>query len=221
VTGIPLIPERFHERQWYIVNAQAGGIAVISVIIATHNSERTIAPTLANLVAGAAAGVVREVLVADGGSTDSTREIADLAGCEVVVAPAGLAARLNGAARRARASWLMFLRAGIVLDTGWIEEVARFIDMAETDDTSKSNAAVFRWAAPPAAFRSPLIDGLAALKRALGGPSADQGLLIGQRLHDQLGGHRDVADPEADLLRRLGRRRTAQLRTAAVRIGAR
>lgn len=38
---------------------------MLSVVIATHDSERALLPTLAALVAGAAAGVVREVIVAD------------------------------------------------------------------------------------------------------------------------------------------------------------
>jgi glycosyltransferase involved in cell wall biosynthesis len=192
---------------------------VISVIIGTHNSERAIVPTLASLVAGAAAGVVREVIVADGGSSDATTEIADLAGCEVIVAQSSLAARLSDAARRARAAWLMFLRAGTVLDSGWTEEVARFIALAGGEGTSAAPVAVFRPAASPAAPRSPLIEGLSMLKSAFGSrPSADQGLLIRKRLYDQLGGHRDRADSEADLLGRLGRKRTATLRTGAVKI---
>ena len=50
---------------------------MLSVVIATHDSERALLPTLAALVAGAAAGVVREVIIADGGSRDETCEIAD------------------------------------------------------------------------------------------------------------------------------------------------
>src|SRR5262252_1581256 len=41
---------------------------MLSVVIATHDSERALLPTLAALVAGAAAGIVREVIVADAGA---------------------------------------------------------------------------------------------------------------------------------------------------------
>ena len=52
-----------------------------------------------------------------------------------------------------------------------------------------------------------LIEALTLLRLALGGrPKPQQGLIIARHLYDALGGHRDHADPEADLLRRLGRR---------------
>jgi glycosyltransferase involved in cell wall biosynthesis len=56
---------------------------MLSVVIATHDSERALLPTLAGLVAGAAAGVVRDVVIADAGSRDATGAIADGAGCHV------------------------------------------------------------------------------------------------------------------------------------------
>ena len=43
---------------------------MLSVIIATLNSERPLVATLAALVPGATAGLVSEVLIADGGSGD-------------------------------------------------------------------------------------------------------------------------------------------------------
>lgn len=41
-----------------------------------------------------------------------------------------------------------------------------------------------------------------------------RGLLISRSLYRQLGGHRDVADPEADLLGRIGKARISVLRSA-------
>jgi glycosyltransferase involved in cell wall biosynthesis len=193
---------------------------VISVIIATQNSERALVPTLANLVSGAAAGVVREVIVADATSTDKTSEIADLAGCELIVSQAPLATRLSEAAARARASWLMFMRAGIVLDSGWIEEVARFIEQAERAGSKGLQAAVFKKSEPVAARKSVLRQGLSMIKATLAGrASADQGLLISKRIYEELGAHRNnVGDPEIELLRRLGRSRIALLRSGAAKI---
>ena len=48
---------------------------MFSIIIATHDSERALVPTLAALVPGATAGIVREVIVADGNSRDQTEEV--------------------------------------------------------------------------------------------------------------------------------------------------
>src|SRR5262249_54106063 len=106
--------------------------AMLSVIIPTFNSERILVPTLAMLISGAMSGVVREVTIVDGGSTDATLHVADAAGCEVAVSSGPLGTRLNAAAAAARSPWLMFLRAGTVLDATWLEEAARFIDEAES-----------------------------------------------------------------------------------------
>ena len=57
---------------------------MLSVIIPTLNCERALALTLAMLVPGAVSGMVREVVLADGGSTDATLEVADAAGCSVL-----------------------------------------------------------------------------------------------------------------------------------------
>jgi glycosyltransferase involved in cell wall biosynthesis len=193
---------------------------VISVIIGTENSERTLVPTLATLVSGAAAGVIREVIVADAGSTDATAEVADIAGCDLVVSKAPLAARLKQAAHRARSPWLMFLKPGVVLDASWIEETSRFVEQAEMNGRPDMRVALFRRAPSVIDSRPLLFEALAMLKTALGGrPHPEQGLLIFKRLYEQLGGHRpDVRDPEADLLARLGRKRTIMLRSGAVKV---
>jgi glycosyltransferase involved in cell wall biosynthesis len=192
---------------------------VISVIIGTQNSERALLPTLTNLVAGAAAGVVREVIVADAGSSDGTSDVADVAGCELIVSHAPLAARLKQAVGRARAAWLLFLRAGIVLDAGWTEEVMRFIEQSELAGSAGLSAAVFRRGARATAVRSALTEALSIIRATLAAPTAEQGLLISKRLYDQLGGHRnDVRDTEAELTRRVGRSRTAMLRSSAVKV---
>jgi glycosyltransferase involved in cell wall biosynthesis len=192
---------------------------VISVIIGTQNSERALLPTLTNLVAGAAAGVVREVIVADAGSSDGTSDVADVAGCELIVSRAPLAARLKQAVGRARAAWLLFLRAGIVLDAGWTEEVMRFIEQSELAGSAGLSAAVFRRGTRATAVRSALTEALSIIRATLAAPTAEQGLLISKRLYDQLGGHRnDVRDTEAELTRRVGRSRTAMLRSSAVKV---
>src|SRR5215469_13070619 len=104
---------------------------MLSVIIATNESERALVPTLAALVPGATAGAIREVIVADKGSRDQIAEVADVAGCRLLVTPAPLAGRLRAAAAVARAGWLMFLRPGIAPDATWIPEVMRFVEQAE------------------------------------------------------------------------------------------
>jgi glycosyltransferase involved in cell wall biosynthesis len=191
------------------------GDSLITVIIGTDNSERSLVPTLAALVSGAAAGAIREVIVADAGSNDATAEVADMAGCELIVSKAPLALRLQEAAQRARAKWLMFLRPGVVLEATWIEEACLFVEQAEGKRPAETQAAVFR-RAPARPF---IIEALTIVRYALSRrPHPEQGLLICKRLYDEVGGHRgDMADPEADLLARLGRKRTIMLRSSAVK----
>jgi glycosyltransferase involved in cell wall biosynthesis len=192
--------------------------SMLSVIIPTFNSERVLVPTLAMLVSGAMIGVVREVTIVDGGSTDATLQVADTAGCEIAVSSAPLGARLNAAAAAARSRWLLFLRAGTVLDATWLEEAARFIEEAESSGGHRS-AAVFRKSVSMRSAYPVIFEALTLLKFALFGRAhPDQGLLIGAKLYREIGGHRDrVADPEADLLARLGHRRILMLRSGARR----
>jgi len=191
---------------------------MVSVIISTFNSEHTLVPTLAMLVPGAMSGLLREAIVSDGGSTDATLAVADVAGCNVLAAPARLGARLGAAAAAARSPWLMFLRAGTLLDATWVEETARFIDAAEqSGDGGAVPAAVFRKAAPARAAHPALREAMSLIGFGIFGRAhPDQGLVIATRLYRAIGGHRDgAADPEADLLARLGRRRLVTLRSGA------
>ena len=188
---------------------------MFSVIIATHESERTLVPTLAALVAGATAGLLGEVVVADAGSRDATAEIADIAGCRIISSNAPLGTRLRAAAASTRTPWLMFLRAGCVPDPGWIVAADAFMQATEALDGA-ARAAVFR---PPAAadlFRPGLSELIALLRVAFGGGARpEQGLLIARRFYDAIGGHPEQADAEAALLRRLGRRRIAMMPAGA------
>ncbi len=187
---------------------------MFSVIIATHESERTLVPTLAALVPGATAGLLGEVIVADAGSRDATAEIADVAGCRIINSTAPLGARLKAAATSTRTSWLMFLRAGCVPEQGWITAADTFMQATDALDGA-ARAAVFR---PPAAadLLHPGLSEVIALLVALGGGARpEQGLLIARRFYDQLGGHPAGDGAEVALLRKLGRRRIAMLPTGA------
>jgi len=183
---------------------------MLTVIIATDESERALVSTLAALVPGATAGAIREVIVADKGSRDQTAEVADVAGCRIVVAPVPLAGRLRAAAAVARAEWLMFLRPGTAPDATWIPETMRFVEQAELSGDPVGRVAVL------GRPRRNGAGGFHRLRNLLRGPRPEQGLVIAKRLYDSLGGHRDGTDPERDLLRRLGRRRIVVLRTPAL-----
>src|SRR5205085_2864022 len=111
---------------------------MFSVVIATRDSERPLVHTLSALVPGATAGLVREVIVADGQSTDETEQVADYAGCVFFSSGEPLGGRLKAAARRARGEWLMFLRPGVVPGPAWIDDIVAFVQQGV------AGAAVFR-----------------------------------------------------------------------------
>ena len=154
--------------------------------------------------------MVREVIVADAGSKDDTAKVADVAGCRFMVIPGERGARLAAAAATARADWLWFVQPGCIPGSTWIEELGRFIRERElTEDHDQ--AAVFR--ARSGRGSSPMAEALALIGAALGArPKPSQSLLIAKPLYRNVGGHSPKAsDAEADLLRRLGRRRIATL----------
>jgi len=186
---------------------------MISVIIATNESEQVLVPTLAALVPGAMAGIVREVIIADAGSRDGTMRIADAAGCRAMVNSDPVGARLKNAAAAARAPWLMFLRPGCVPDVTWIDETNRFVLETERTRRAHALAAVFRQAPAGGSPRSLITEAFALVAAAVGArPHPDQGLLISEAFYHELGDHRpDSADAETDLLRRIGRRRIVML----------
>ena len=68
---------------------------MLSVIVATNESERTLVPTLSALVPGALSGLVTEVVVADAGSKDATAEVADIAGCRFMIVEGAIGPRLK------------------------------------------------------------------------------------------------------------------------------
>ena len=187
---------------------------MLSVIIPTDGVEQPAVATLAALVPGAAAGVIKEVLLVDRAGTGVIERVADVAGCRFLAFAGSHAAALAAGARQARAPWLMFLHAGAVLDLGWIEETMQFIQ--RVSDSDRPRAGIFRYGRSPYAdtgFR----DGLRYVARMITGPSADQGLLIARDHYERLGGYApDARRSEARLLRQLGRSSRTLLRSRII-----
>lgn len=90
---------------------------MISVVVATLDEARALAATLAALVTAAVDGLVREVIVADGGSADATLELADDAGARIVRTTPGR--RLAQGCAAAKSDWLLVLPPGRRLSEGW------------------------------------------------------------------------------------------------------
>jgi glycosyltransferase involved in cell wall biosynthesis len=188
---------------------------MISVVIPTFNAERLLLRCFDSLIAGAMRGVVREVIVADGGSTDATLAIADAAGAHIVSASKTRGSQLAVGAAAARGDWLLFLHPETALESGWEIEAESFIDRAVP---ARPRAATFHFALEDFGGVARRAEAEAALRCwLLALPYGDQGLLIPKRLYQRLGGYRALpAMEDADLVRRIGRRRLVSLRARAI-----
>ncbi|MBL8543652.1 MAG: TIGR04283 family arsenosugar biosynthesis glycosyltransferase [Hyphomonadaceae bacterium] len=187
---------------------------MISIVIPTLNAAAHLPRALTPLVDGVARGLVKQVIIADGGSQDETLEIADAAGCDIVSAPQGRAKQLRAGADAARGKWLLFLHADTTLCPGWIEECERFM----ASPHARMHAAAFRLAFDDPSPEAKKVVFWARLRaQLLKLPYGDQGLLISRLLYDGLGGYPDIPLMEdVELVRRIGRRRLVLFNTEAV-----
>jgi len=190
---------------------------MITVVIPTLEAESTLGATLASLVPAAIDGLVRQVIVVDGGSTDRTLEIAEDSGADIIRAERGRGRAMMAGAAAARYPWLLFLHADTALASGWESEAAALVERVESGARPPA-AAAFRFALDDTGFSPRLLEIGVAVRCALFRlPYGDQGLLIPRRLYDQVGGFRPLPLMEdVDLIRRLGRSRTLILRASAV-----
>ncbi|MBB1286019.1 TIGR04283 family arsenosugar biosynthesis glycosyltransferase [Flavisolibacter sp. BT320] len=98
---------------------------MISIIIPTYNEADQIQNTL-SAIAKANQGQQIEVIVADGGSTDNTVQIARSCGATAVVSDRkGRAAQMNRGAVEARGEVLYFLHADSIPPKGFTEQILK------------------------------------------------------------------------------------------------
>ncbi len=194
-------------------------MARLSIVIPTLDAAAWLRCSLSPLAAFRALDLIREVILADGGSADETPAIAEAAGARLIRAEAGRGSQLAAGAAAARGDWLLFLHADTVLPAGWDDAVRRFI----ADPANARRAACFRFALDDSRFAARRVALLANLRcRLFGLPYGDQGLLIARDFYGELGGFRPLPLMEdVDLVRRIGRRRLAMLDPAAVTSAAR
>ena len=190
---------------------------MLSVIIPTRNAAPTLVATLAALVPAVVDGIVREVIIVDGKSTDETRAIADAAGARFLETAPGRGRQLAAGASAARHEWLLFIHADTVLEAGWQDEVASFVDgigEGRRDDV----AASFGFALDDTGLRPRMLETVVNLRsRIMSLPYGDQGLLLSRPLYEEIGGFKPMPlFEDVDIIRRIGRRRLLILRTRAI-----
>lgn len=190
---------------------------MISVVIPTLNAEDGLSACLSALVPAAVEGLVREVIVVDGGSSDRTLKIIEQSGAELVHSAPGRGEQLSAGAAQARQPWLLFLHADTVLEAGWDRDAYALIERIDSGRRAPT-AAVFRFTLDDIGVWPRLIEVGVAMRGALFRlPYGDQGLLIPHSLYRQVGGFSKLPLMEdVELARRIGRRRMTVLRSRAV-----
>ena len=169
----------------------------LAVVIPTLNASATLPATLAAL------GNTHEIIIADGGSADGTREAA--AGVRVVTGARGRGAQIAAGVAAAEAEWLLILHADTRLGSGW--ERCVHAHMAAAPD----RAAYFRFRLDSPDPRARRLERAVAWRcRVLDLPYGDQGLLVSRAVLAAAGSVRPLPLMEdVDLVRRLPRPLTA------------
>ncbi|MEX0327345.1 MAG: TIGR04283 family arsenosugar biosynthesis glycosyltransferase [Ruegeria sp.] len=158
--------------------------APISIVIPTLNAAADLPRTLQALMEGVHAGLIRELVVSDGGSVDQTLDIADEAGARIVQGAASRGGQLRRGCEVASGDWLFIVHADTVLQQGWAEIVSSHLP------TGRPAACRLRFRA--SGFGPAWVAGWANLRsRLLGLPYGDQGLLVQRLDYVKAGGFPD------------------------------
>ncbi|HRJ01492.1 MAG TPA: glycosyltransferase [Hyphomonas sp.] len=191
--------------------------APVSIIIPTSEAASELPACLESLLPGLEAGLIREVIVADGGSADATRAIAGATGAVLVDCERGRAKQLRAGAAAARGEWLLFLYPSVVLSREWPERVGAHID------ERPGMAAAFRFRLRSDTREARWVEArMNRRARWFGLPVGAQGLLAPRALYDALGGYPDTDGLEdLKLARAIGAKRIvlldAEARSSAAR----
>jgi rSAM/selenodomain-associated transferase 2 len=172
--------------------------APLSIIIPTLNTAEALARSMPHLFEGLENGLIRELIVSDGGSTDGVDLIAEDLGAVLVRGKAGRGGQMVRGADAAKGDWLLFLHSDTWLDVGWSDVVMRHLQ------TQPDKAACFRLSFRAVGFGARFVAGWANLRtRLFGLPYGDQGMLVSRAHYDSVGGFQDIALMEDVALARL------------------
>lgn len=157
--------------------------APISVIIPTLNAQHTLGTTLTSLLPGLEVGLIRELIISDGGSSDETVALAKEWGAEVVAGVPSRGGQLRRGCDVAQGSWLLVLHADTFLEDGWVGPVIEHI--------RSDRAGWFSLAFKNGGLAGVCVAAWANLRSRAGLPYGDQGLLVPRVLYDETGGYAD------------------------------
>lgn len=160
----------------------AGVPAPISVVIPTLNAEAALGSCLQALMEAVEVGLIAELIVSDGGSTDGTLALAEAWGANVVTGGPSRGGQLRRGCAAARGVWFLVLHADTVLEAGWSEVAAQHLGHERAGyfrlAFDRGGRVVAAWANVRA--------------RLLGLPYGDQGVLIRRDIYHNVGGYPDI-----------------------------
>ncbi len=171
----------------------------ISVIIPTFNEEKNIAQLVAFLLQEGGPAL-ENIIVADGGSSDRTAEVARQAGAQVLVSPQkGRAVQMNYGASQAQGEILYFVHADARPPVGFVTDIQNAIR-----EGYQSGCYRFRFDSDQKILK---LNNYLTHLNILTARGGDQTLFITRKLFDELHGFDEyyVIMEEYDLLRRLWR----------------
>lgn len=158
--------------------------APVSVIIPTLNAAEPLPACLAALMEGIEAGLIRELIVSDGGSTDATGATAQAWGAEVLHGAPSRGGQLRRGCAAAQGDWLLVVHADTVLAPGWSKAALAHLSQPEL-------AGWGQLAFDQGGIAAALVAGWANLRSRLGLPYGDQALLLSKVLYARAGGYPD------------------------------
>ncbi len=155
--------------------------APISVVVPTLNAGASLAGCAGALYEGVQDGLIRELIVTDGGSEDDTRQIAEDLGACWIAGPAGRGGQLRRGCELAKGPWLLIVHADTQLAAGWTQAARAHLTTGQAGWGHLQFDKGGRWVAGWANWRS----------RALNLPYGDQALLLPRALYRSVGGYPD------------------------------
>jgi rSAM/selenodomain-associated transferase 2 len=170
-----------------------------SIIIPVLNESSELGNTLKQLSQSLRGNCDIEIILSDGGSTDSSPEIAKHYSCRVISTSTGRASQMNAASAQARGDWLVFLHADSKLPDNW------------QDQLRQSN----QWGFFPVKLSGEhwqlrIVESLINLRSRVSKiATGDQGLYFRRSLFQELGGYPDIPIMEDVAISKLARKKTA------------
>lgn len=184
--------------------------APLSVIIPTLNAQHVLPDCLSALMEGLEAGLITELVVADGGSQDDTHAIADAWGANILTVPPSRGGQLRAGCAAARGAWFLVLHADTVLQPGWTQAVGGHLRSGKAGYFRLKFDKGGRFVAAWANLRARLFEL----------PYGDQGLLLTRTAYDRAGGYPDIPLMEDVAMARALKGQLVALDAVAVTSGA-